>query len=45
MVTHEPEYAEIADRIIEMQDGNIISDKLVKKTNNFHYTAVELKNV
>lgn len=30
MVTHEPEYAEIADRIIEMQDGNIISDKLVK---------------
>lgn len=31
MVTHEPEYAEIADRIIEMQDGSIISDKLVKK--------------
>lgn len=31
MVTHEPEYAEIADRIIELQDGNIILDKLVKK--------------
>lgn len=31
MVTHEPEYAQFADRIIELQDGNIISDKLVKK--------------
>ena len=31
MVTHEPEYAEIADRIIELQDGDIISDQLVKK--------------
>lgn len=31
MVTHEPEYAEIADRVIELQDGNIISDKLMKK--------------
>lgn len=31
MVTHEPEYAQIADRIIELQDGNIISDKKVRK--------------
>jgi putative ABC transport system ATP-binding protein len=31
MVTHEAEYAKIADRIIELEDGNIISDKLVKK--------------
>lgn len=31
MVTHEPEYAQFADRIIELQDGNIIYDKLVKK--------------
>lgn len=31
MVTHEPEYAQFADRIIELQDGNIISDKLVEK--------------
>ena len=31
MVTHEPEYAQIADRIIELRDGDIISDKLVKK--------------
>jgi putative ABC transport system ATP-binding protein len=31
MVTHEPEYAQVADRIIELEDGNIISDKLVKK--------------
>jgi putative ABC transport system ATP-binding protein len=30
MVTHEPEYAQIADRIIELQDGNIISDTLAK---------------
>lgn len=30
MVTHEPEYAQIADRIIELQDGEIISDKLNK---------------
>jgi len=32
MVTHEPDYAKIADRIIEMSDGEIISDKLVKKS-------------
>ena len=31
MVTHEPEYAQVADRIIELEDGNIIADKLVKK--------------
>jgi putative ABC transport system ATP-binding protein len=31
MVTHEPEYAQIADRIIGLQDGDIISDELVKK--------------
>jgi len=27
MVTHEPEYAKLADRIIEISDGKIISDK------------------
>lgn len=30
MVTHEPEYAKLADRIIELRDGIIISDKLPK---------------
>lgn len=30
MVTHEPEYAKLADRIIELRDGIIISDKLSK---------------
>lgn len=30
MVTHEPEYAKLADRIIELRDGIIISDKLTK---------------
>lgn len=30
MVTHEPEYARLADRIIELRDGIIISDKLSK---------------
>ncbi len=34
MVTHEPEYARIADRIIELRDGDIISDLLVKKEKN-----------
>lgn len=29
MVTHEPEYAKITDRIIELSDGVIISDKLL----------------
>lgn len=32
MVTHEPEYAKIADRIIELRDGEIISDILQKKS-------------
>ncbi|MCC7436530.1 ABC transporter ATP-binding protein [Candidatus Nomurabacteria bacterium] len=30
MVTHEPEYADLTHRIIEMKDGNIISDKMNK---------------
>ena len=29
MVTHEPEYAKLADRIIEISDGRIVSDKNV----------------
>lgn len=28
MVTHEPEYAALADRIIELHDGKIVSDKM-----------------
>jgi len=32
MVTHEPDYAKVADRIIEMRDGEIISDILTKRT-------------
>lgn len=31
MITHEPDYAKIADRIIELSDGEIVSDELVKK--------------
>lgn len=31
MVTHESEYAAITDRIVELSDGKIISDKLNKK--------------
>lgn len=31
MVTHEPEYAKLTDRIIEISDGRIISDKLLLK--------------
>ncbi|OQY66131.1 hypothetical protein B6D29_03105 [Microgenomates bacterium UTCPR1] len=30
MVTHEPEYAKLAERNIELRDGKIISDKLLK---------------
>ncbi len=30
MVTHEREYAKLADRIIELRDGNIVSDKKQK---------------
>ena len=32
MVTHEKDYARVAERIIELKDGNIISDKKVKKS-------------
>lgn len=32
MVTHELEYAKLADRIIELRDGVIISDKITKKS-------------
>lgn len=30
MVTHEPEYAKITDRIIELSDGSVVSDRLTK---------------
>ena len=30
MVTHEPEYAKLTDRTIELKDGKIISDKMQK---------------
>lgn len=32
MVTHEEEYAVMADRIIRVKDGQIIDDKMLKKT-------------
>ncbi|MGB2580271.1 MAG: ABC transporter ATP-binding protein [Minisyncoccia bacterium] len=32
MVTHEEEYAVMADRIIRIKDGQIIDDKMLKKT-------------
>jgi putative ABC transport system ATP-binding protein len=31
MVTHEPEYAALADRVIALADGKIVSDKIHKK--------------
>lgn len=31
MVTHEPEYAQLGDRIITLADGKLIKDELVKK--------------
>jgi len=31
MVTHEKEYAKVADRIIELSDGKIVKDVMVKK--------------
>lgn len=31
MVTHEPEYAKLTDRIIEISDGRVVSDKNVSK--------------
>jgi ABC-type lipoprotein export system ATPase subunit len=31
MVTHEPEYARLADRAIVLRDGEIISDKMQKR--------------
>lgn len=31
MVTHEPEYAKVADRILTLEDGIIVSDKKNKK--------------
>lgn len=31
MVTHEPEYAALADRVIALADGKIVSDKMNKK--------------
>jgi putative ABC transport system ATP-binding protein len=31
MVTHEPEYARFADRIIELEDGQIVTDNLRKR--------------
>jgi ABC-type lipoprotein export system ATPase subunit len=30
MVTHEPEYARFADRIIEIQDGQVVGDEMKK---------------
>jgi putative ABC transport system ATP-binding protein len=32
MVTHEPEYAKLADREIKLSDGKIISDKMLNKS-------------
>ena len=32
MVTHDPEYAKLADRVIELSDGKIISDKVLNKS-------------
>jgi putative ABC transport system ATP-binding protein len=34
MVTHDLDYANVADRIIELKDGEIISDKMVIKSKN-----------
>ena len=31
MVTHEQEYAQMAERVIKLSDGNIVSDKKVRK--------------
>ena len=32
-ITHELEYAHMADRVVELKDGKVVSDKILKNNN------------
>ena len=44
LVTHEPEIAQYAKRIILLRDGNIIHDKVVKNRENAKENLIKIRN-
>ncbi|MFQ3675994.1 MAG: ABC transporter permease [Endomicrobiia bacterium] len=45
MVTHEPDLAQVAKRIIKLHDGKIISDERIKPINCCNETQTNIKNI